>query len=492
MDSIEWTETTRGAKAFIYKNQKYRKRCSNKDGSEIWICCNKSCGVSMVLLGNIIKRYPQEHLHEELQHTSEIRTLLENIYKETTADLLKPVTEIYQHHLIQHKRKNGLADDVPIFNYIRSTAYRRRSAVLPPIPKTLEDIVIPDSLKLLENGKPFVIFDNPAPHRLITLCSPKALTSLSQCVHWLADGTFRSAPQKFLQSYSIHGRTDWGIHPFVHVAMCERKQEQYELVFQGLLDFGNQNNIKLEPISIMLDFELAASNAFLSVFKRSSVLYCHFHYCRSVWRKVQKLGLIKFFQEKSTKRELANLFGLPLVPLTHVYDAFESIASTLLRFTSSIEEFLQYFSNTYLHGNKFPPTRWNHFASIGFTDRTNNALEGHHRSINATIFKPYIDVSFFVNRRTAPHPNIWRYILLKRELDERTMISVSQEIKQKRPTKVQRKVYRDRDNYLIEAKELILNKKIDFTEYERRIRSLTYGYIKYHVDNDDCDFENDV
>ena len=100
--NIEWTQTIRGAKAFIYKNQKYRKRCSNKDGSEIWICCNKSCGVSMVLLDNIIKRSPQEHLHEELQHTHEIRVLLEDMYKETKSDLLKPVTEIYQEHLIQH------------------------------------------------------------------------------------------------------------------------------------------------------------------------------------------------------------------------------------------------------------------------------------------------------------------------------------------------------------------------------------------------------
>ena len=147
MESIEWTQTTRGAKVFIYKNQKCRKRYSNKDGSEIWIYCNKSCGVSMVLLGNIIKRYPQEHLHEELQHTFEIRTLLENIYKETTLDLLKSVTEIYQQHLIRHvnfhkmflnslcilflyqKRKNGIADDIPIFNHLRSTAYRCRSSI---------------------------------------------------------------------------------------------------------------------------------------------------------------------------------------------------------------------------------------------------------------------------------------------------------------------------------------------------------------------------
>ena len=43
----------------------------------------------------------------------------------------------------------------------------------------------------------------------------------------------------------------------------------------------------------MLDFEQAASNPFQSVLIRSSVLYCHFHYCQSVWRKVQKLGIIR-------------------------------------------------------------------------------------------------------------------------------------------------------------------------------------------------------
>ncbi|CAF4882015.1 unnamed protein product, partial [Rotaria sp. Silwood1] len=53
--------------------------------------------------------------------------------------------------------------------------------------------------------------------------------------------------------------------------------------------------------------------------------------------------------------------------------------------------------------------------------------------------------------RNAPHPNIWKYILLKKELDEQTLISVSQEIKQKRPAKHQRKRYRDHDNRLIEA-----------------------------------------
>ena len=47
--------------------------------------------------------------------------------------------------------------------------------------------------------------------------------------------------------------------------------------------------------------------------------------------------------------------------------------------------------------------------------------------------------------------------MIKRDLDERTMISISQEIKQKRPNKIQRKYYRDRDKYLIESKKFLIN-----------------------------------
>ncbi|CAF4881244.1 unnamed protein product [Rotaria socialis] len=97
-------------------------------------------------INGIIKRYPQQHLHNELQHTPE---------------------------------KKGTAQDIPVFIYIRSTVYRCRSSVLPPVLKSLKDIIILDSLKFLENGDPFVISDNPAPHRLIALCYPQSCIILS-------------------------------------------------------------------------------------------------------------------------------------------------------------------------------------------------------------------------------------------------------------------------------------------------------------------------
>ena len=38
--------------------------------------------------------------------------------------------------------------------------------------------------------------------------------------------------------------TEWNIHLFVHIAMCDRKQEQYELLFQDLVDYANKINTK--------------------------------------------------------------------------------------------------------------------------------------------------------------------------------------------------------------------------------------------------------
>jgi hypothetical protein len=93
---IEWTTTNRGKPEIIHNNQRYRKRCTNKDGSEMWVCCNKACGISIVLNQGVIKKYPIDHAHAGVKHSIEVRKVIEKVYDETKKDLLKPITEIYQ------------------------------------------------------------------------------------------------------------------------------------------------------------------------------------------------------------------------------------------------------------------------------------------------------------------------------------------------------------------------------------------------------------
>ncbi len=130
------------------------------------------------------------------------KSFRESIYDETKQDLLKAVTEISQQNLIQYVNfdrpifyyslvKKRTAEDIPVFNNIRSTAYRRRSSILPPTPKKIENIIIPDNLKLLENGASFLILDNR--------CSRPILLG------WSRAGSFKNnwywVSNKFFESY---------------------------------------------------------------------------------------------------------------------------------------------------------------------------------------------------------------------------------------------------------------------------------------------------
>ncbi len=102
--NIEGTTTNRGAPAIIFQQQKYRQRRINKDRTQLWVCRNKSCGVSIVLNENTIIRYLVKHNHLEIEEAPEVRKLIKQVYQETKNDLLKPITHICQQYLKEYVR----------------------------------------------------------------------------------------------------------------------------------------------------------------------------------------------------------------------------------------------------------------------------------------------------------------------------------------------------------------------------------------------------
>jgi hypothetical protein len=84
------------------ENVELRKKVASiltYDGTQLWVCCNKCCGVSMVLNENTIIRFPVKHNHAEIEETPEVRKLIQKVCQETKIDLLKPVTHICQQYL---------------------------------------------------------------------------------------------------------------------------------------------------------------------------------------------------------------------------------------------------------------------------------------------------------------------------------------------------------------------------------------------------------
>ena len=70
----------------------------------------------------------------------------------------------------------------------------------PKLPTNLNDIEIPDKLKVGSNNESFLYHDSgPRPNKFILYAKKKNLKFLKKCDTWVMEGTFDSAPLLFHQ-----------------------------------------------------------------------------------------------------------------------------------------------------------------------------------------------------------------------------------------------------------------------------------------------------
>ena len=82
----------------------------------------------------------------------------------------------------------------------------RRRNDTPKIPIDLPAINIDqDRYRLTNYNRRFVLFDTNDDDRIIAHSSNVQLEILSKASRWHLDGTFKSAPTLFYQSYKVHG-----------------------------------------------------------------------------------------------------------------------------------------------------------------------------------------------------------------------------------------------------------------------------------------------
>ncbi len=67
----------------------------------MWVRCDRFCGASMTISSGCIQREPGTHSHPPTHRSAKIKTMLKEIYNDTTIDLTTPITQIYQRRLKQ-------------------------------------------------------------------------------------------------------------------------------------------------------------------------------------------------------------------------------------------------------------------------------------------------------------------------------------------------------------------------------------------------------
>ena len=84
------------------------------------------------------------------------------------------------------------------------------------------------------------------------------------------------------------------------------------------------------------------------------------------------VGLNEELKQENTKREIANILSLPLLPLDKINAAFLDSSDLLRSINPNFQLFLNYVEKTYIVNSKFCSSNWNHYETLCERPRTNN------------------------------------------------------------------------------------------------------------------------
>lgn len=279
-------------------------------------------------------------------------------------------------------------------NNIRKSIYRERRKVLPPIPKSLNEAIaqISDLAVLTNKNEQFKFVDHLNNIILIT-CKSNLNFLCNYNTYIFGDGTFTYKPSYFYQMYGIHVYKNGFYIPLI-IAFLPSKSFNCYLAMWNFIRELCMNEIQqlFNPISIRLDFEIAAHQAFKNVFNNSTIKACRFHLGQSWYRKINSIPDLKQFyndQSSDIAKWLTMFFGLPFLPSNQVEDAFFDIQNLTPDFNlPCLLEFSDYILYHYIiNGCTFPPSIWAEPPSEA--PRTTNCAESFHKHFNSQFYSPY-------------------------------------------------------------------------------------------------------
>ena len=127
---------------------------------------------------------------------------------------------------------------LPSYTASQQTIKRKRKLVQEPhqTPRTVNDIVISQDQQITMRNTPFLLWDSGAldPHRIFMFGTNDNLNTLQTHSYWFVDGTFKVAPELFMQLFTIHGLIDNRALPLIYVLLTDKTEASYFRVFDKL------------------------------------------------------------------------------------------------------------------------------------------------------------------------------------------------------------------------------------------------------------------
>ena len=285
----------RGGKVLINEGFRYQLNKKTLGGKMHWRCWRQTCAVFLTTAAfNLDEANVQIQVLNTAPHNHPADTSLissgairQQMVQAIQADPSRPIKRVYDEVV----READSDAEVPEFSSVRSRLQRQRSSLLPPIPETIDNVLVEGEWTRTWRGRDFLSHqDND--WGILVFGTSRNFARLERCQDVYIDGTFKTAPHPYTQFMTVHGKYMGRVVPLVMTLVTGKTVGQYRQILrhikQEVLRITGQ---RWTPQRVITDFESSLLLAIETEMPNSRSSGCYFHFTQSLWRKVQEVGL---------------------------------------------------------------------------------------------------------------------------------------------------------------------------------------------------------
>lgn len=393
---MEVSTTIRGKPSCHYEGYSYTVKKTKEDGTVIWRCSKqkeKHCRGKLQTKDSAVLFSHEHQCGAPDDARLEVQRTL-NQAKKRAREENTSISKIYSEELgTLHNRGYDFVTEMPEQRTTKRTLYKQRakSQGSERDPDRREEIELRAELLTMNDGSSFLLSDDKSGDRIIVFCGIAGRDALRSKRDFFMDGTFKCCSKQFSQIYTIHAdfgsnKNETNIYPVAFAFLPNKRKETYIRLFRNVLE----NIPEWNPASVTVDFESAAISAIIHMFPTSSVHGCYFHMRKSLWRKVQDLGLTREYKEnEEVRQQIRMCAALAFLRPEDVCDGWLEIHSQAPD-VPRLSDFFDYFVERWLENEENPISLWSCYKRL---HRTTNSVEGWHNKINNMLSKPNPKIS---------------------------------------------------------------------------------------------------
>ena len=376
------TQSNRGKDKINYDGHEYNYKESTTTG-KTWRCNQRGCNA--VLKTDFDLNLQSEALHNHPGRTEKLydRAIIEKLKDRALATSETP-RDILSTILVSENVGDGLAYSAKYLTDQISKIRKKNNFTY------FKEETIPEEIKYTARGVEFMQYDSGMDdaNRFILFATESDIIHLSHCDVWIIDGTFKVAPDDFVQLVTIQGRIRETFVALVYILLANKSSNAYVGSFRYLKERYGLST----PKNIILDFEAGLFTAIKQEFPAANLNGCLFHLNQIIWRKMQAFGFTeKYGNDNVFCWQVRLILALAFVPLSELNTMIVKLECYFDREKASTDTFLllNWFKKNFCcesSANTHHPSFWLvHERTLNGLPRTTNSLEGYHRHLNANF-----------------------------------------------------------------------------------------------------------